>query len=326
MALTEEGIIKVPGMLSRWVRLGNGERAHYVTIGETGPAVVLLHGGIPGSSGAAGWRYVAPILAEAGYRVYCPDQPGFGLSDNRPEYWPVHGPYSHINFLERFVEALCLDDFYLAGNSMGCINTSHYVTRYPHRIKGFVLVAGPVGDVMPFPTLDRMTTPIGWDGNRESMKEMMDSIVHHKETTTDDILEMRMRSADERAEAWTAWQKAYLFGEIPSDIKAAMSTSGRLDRLEIPGLCLYGRNDQILPVEDLGYKVEDALPNIQFFYPDDCGHQGQTDQPELFAQLMVEFFGSGRVTRATADRAAVSTRRPELAHLVEPATADAAVR
>ena len=62
MALTEEGIIHVPGMLSRWVRLGNGEMAHYMTSGETGPAVILLHGGIPGSSGTAGWRFMAPLL------------------------------------------------------------------------------------------------------------------------------------------------------------------------------------------------------------------------------------------------------------------------
>jgi 2-hydroxy-6-oxonona-2,4-dienedioate hydrolase len=323
MALTEEGIIKVPGMNSRWVRLANGERCHYVTIGETGPAVVLLHGGIPGSSGAAGWRYVAPLLAQAGFRVYCPDQPAFGLSDPRPEYRPVHGVYSHVNFLERFAEALCLDEFFLAGNSMGCINTSHYVVRYPHRVKAFVLVAGPVGDVMPFPTADRITTQLGWDGTRETMVRMMSSIVYRKETTTDDILDMRMRAADVHKEGWIAWQKATLLGDVPADIQAALSTKGRLDVLDTPGLCLYGRNDEILPVEDLGYKVEDALPNIQFFYPEECGHQGQTDQPELFADVLTEFFDTGRVSRATADRAGVSTRRPEIASLVEsrqPAT------
>jgi hypothetical protein len=40
MGLTDEGIIEVPGMLSRWVRLGSGARAHYTTSGGTGPAVV----------------------------------------------------------------------------------------------------------------------------------------------------------------------------------------------------------------------------------------------------------------------------------------------
>ena len=75
MSLTEEGIIEVPGMSSQWVRLGGGAKAHYMFAGETGPAVVLLHGGLPGSSGAAGWRYIAANLAENGFRVYCPDMP-----------------------------------------------------------------------------------------------------------------------------------------------------------------------------------------------------------------------------------------------------------
>lgn len=317
VALTDEALIEVPGMMSRWVRLANGERAHYMTAGENGPAVVLLHGGIPGSSGLAGWRLLAPLLAKAGFRVYCPDQPAFGLSDPRPEYWPTNGPYSHADFLERFVEALCLDEFYLSGNSMGCINTSHYVVRYPHRVKKFILIAGPVGDLVSFGEVD-LKAELGWDGTRETMRRMMTSIIHHQEEITDDLLEMRMRSADVHKESWIAWQKATVRGEVPPVVALAMSTKNRLDRLDIPAICLYGKNDTILPVEELGYRVEDALPNVQFFYPDDCGHQGQTDQPELFAQVYIEFFRDGRVSRKTAELAGVSTRRDELAHLVEP--------
>src|ERR1700722_12221524 len=67
--LTEEGLIKVPGLLSRWVRLGNGAKAHYMTAGETGPSVMLLHGGIPGSSGTAGFRFTASFLGANGFRV-----------------------------------------------------------------------------------------------------------------------------------------------------------------------------------------------------------------------------------------------------------------
>ncbi|MGD9893601.1 MAG: alpha/beta fold hydrolase, partial [Dehalococcoidia bacterium] len=76
MALTEEGIIDIPGISSQWVRLPNGAIAHYMAAGHKGPAIVLLHGGLPGSSGMAGWRFMMPVLAEAGFRVYAPDRPG----------------------------------------------------------------------------------------------------------------------------------------------------------------------------------------------------------------------------------------------------------
>src|SRR5437868_5687557 len=146
MALTEEGIIEVPGMMSRWVRLASGAQAHYMTSGDHGPAVVLLHGGLPGSSGTAGWRFMAPFLGANGFRVYCPDMPGFGHSDASVEHRPK-GLHSHTDFIQRFVDALCLDSFHLAGNSMGCMNTVNYVVAHPERVRSFVLIAGDVGDV-----------------------------------------------------------------------------------------------------------------------------------------------------------------------------------
>lgn len=35
--LTDEGLIPTPGLLSRYARLANGARAHYVTSGESEP-------------------------------------------------------------------------------------------------------------------------------------------------------------------------------------------------------------------------------------------------------------------------------------------------
>ncbi len=65
-----------------WV-LANGVRTHYSWAGTEGPAVVLCHGGGPGSSGGAGWRFMLPALAEAGFRVYAPDQISMGWTDAR---------------------------------------------------------------------------------------------------------------------------------------------------------------------------------------------------------------------------------------------------
>ena len=59
-------LIEVEGMASRWVRLANGARGHYMTSDTTGPAVVPLYGGLPGSSGTPGWRFTAPFLGANG--------------------------------------------------------------------------------------------------------------------------------------------------------------------------------------------------------------------------------------------------------------------
>src|SRR6476620_6081121 len=134
MALSEEGIIRSPGIASQWVRLASGARAHYMFAGETGPSVVLLHGGLAGSSGMAGWRFMMPVLAKAGFRVYAPDRPGYGDADTRKEHWPWLGWKSHVDFVREFADALCLDRFHIGGNSQGMQHAVHFMVNNPERI------------------------------------------------------------------------------------------------------------------------------------------------------------------------------------------------
>ncbi|MDQ6522937.1 alpha/beta hydrolase [Nocardioides sp. LHD-245] len=321
MALTEEGIIEVPGMLSRWVQLPSGAKAHYMTSGTTGPAVLLLHGGLPGSSGTAGWRFMAPFLAENGFRVYCPDMPAFGLSDPREEHRP-RSIADFVDFIHEFTSALCLDRFHIAGNSMGCMNTTNYLVAHPERVISFALIAGDIGDVVPEglkpPAKVQLTQ---YDGTRDGMRRMMEAIIYRGEAISDDLIEMRYQAA-ERGKAGHAsfWPSLLQYGRIipweDHNIEARLSTKGRLDKLDIPGIYLYGTEDVLTPVE-WGYEQEKVLPKVQFFYPTECGHQGQTDRPDLFNPVFLEFFRDGKVSRRTADAAGVSKLRPENPDLVE---------
>lgn len=321
MTLTEEGIVEVPGMASRFVRLPSGARAHYMTSGTTGPAVLLLHGGLPGSSGTAGWRFMAPYLGERGFRVYCPDMPAFGLSDDRAEHRPA-GMHSHVDFIQEFVDALCLDRFHIAGNSMGCMNTVNYTVAHPERILSFALIAGDIGDVVsagPKPSGKLELT--AYDGTSEGMRRMMEAIIHRGEAVTDDVVEMRFQAAKRHKEGHASlWPSLMQYSRFmpwqDPNAAARLSTKGRLDKLDIPGVYLYGQDDVLTPVE-WGYEQEKVLPAVQFFYPADCGHQGQTDRPDLFNPLFLEFFRDGRISRRTADAAGISKRRPENPDLVE---------
>jgi 2-hydroxy-6-oxonona-2,4-dienedioate hydrolase len=320
MALTDEGLIEVAGLDSRWVRLASGAKAHYMTSGSNGPAVVLLHGGITGSSGLAGWRFMAPFLGENGFRVYCPDLPGFGLADTSPQHRP-RSYASYVDFIHEFATALCLDRFHIAGNSMGCGNAVNYVCAHPENIVSFALIAGPVGDVAPAVPIsdDAKKRLMAFDGSPESMRTMMSEIIYREEAVTDDLIQMRTDAANAQRESYAAIPPSFLSwvaGRPDPLLGARLTTKGRLDTCGVPGIYLYGRNDVILPVEN-GFGIEPHLPDVQFFYPDECGHQGQTDQPEMFNQVFLEFFRDGKVSRKTADWAGVSDSRPENPALVE---------
>ena len=323
MELTDEGLVTGTGVLSRWVRLPSGVRAHYATAGESGPAVVLLHGGIAGSSGLAGWRSMAAFLGDHGFRVYCPDMPAFGLTEDPEGFYPA-GQVGHLDFLHDFTTALCLDRFNLAGNSMGCQNAANYVLAHPERVERFALVAGSVGDIVPVeavaardqrPASERPSAR-AFDGTAESMRRMMAAIVRRPEELSDELIAMRTAAALRNQDAYQRHNAGN--ANLDASARARLSTAGRLDKVEVPGIFLYGRQDVLISAEARGHLQEDALPRVQFFYPDDCGHQGQTDQPEMFQQVFLEFFRDGRVSAQTAAWAGVSTRRPPNPELVAP--------
>ncbi len=205
---------------------------------------------------------------------------------------------------------------------MGCNNTVSYVLAHPERVLSFALIAGGIGDLVS-PDEDMAIrkrvnhAPPNinlFDGTKESMKTMLNAIIYRPDSISDELLEMRTCAANHHREAYKQ-HFATVMAKSSAAEAARFSTKGRLDMLTIPAIYLYGKQDVLLPVEP-GYLQDERLPNVQFFFPDECGHQGQTDQPAMFNHVFLEFFRDGQVSRKTADWAGVSTRRPEIEEYV----------
>ena len=64
-----------------------------------------------------------------------------------------------------------------------------------------------------------------------------------------------------------------------------------LPRLDIPTFFIWGENDEFAPAS-LGRQLEPMLPRVRFKYIAEAGHQVQTDQPKIVADLMVDFFSA----------------------------------
>ena len=102
---------------------------------------------------------------------------------------------SYVDFINDFADALCLDKFHIAGNSMGCMNTVYYVVAHPER----------VAELHPDRRRRRRRRPRGtdarrkgqfptvtaYDGTREGMRAMMDGIIYRGEAINDELVDMR---------------------------------------------------------------------------------------------------------------------------------------
>src|SRR5688572_14303839 len=91
----------------------DGTNTFYMEAGH-GEPVVLIHGAAPGACSKIHWKRNIDDLANAGFRVYAFDQPGFGHTAN-PEDHSLEYRVAHAG---SFIEALGLDRFHVVGSSV----------------------------------------------------------------------------------------------------------------------------------------------------------------------------------------------------------------
>lgn len=109
----------------------NGLTLHVVQCGPTaGPLVILLHG-FPEFWFA--WRQQIQVLAEAGYRVWAPDQRGYNLSDKprRVKAYTIDKLAADIIGL---ISAAGEEKAAIVGHDWGAAVAWHLAQHYPERV------------------------------------------------------------------------------------------------------------------------------------------------------------------------------------------------
>lgn len=275
---------------SSWV-LANGIRTHYSEAGDGGPAVLLLHGAGVGACGDAGFRFMIPALAPH-FRVYALDQLSFGLTDTRPHAWPVNGHQSLVDHVAAFVDALCLDQVMIVGNSQGAYVAAKYALDHPEKVgKLFLIGSGTIAQAMGLPMPEATATVYAYDASEKAIRTVLDMIVLDKSTITDELVQMRLATAIRpgAAEAHKAFNEARLRVAKDPNLRQRFEMRGRLPGMTIPTRFIWGKQDTLVPMA-LGQQLEKLLPNIPFTYIERAGHQTQTDQPELVNRMVIEHF------------------------------------
>jgi haloalkane dehalogenase len=96
----------------------NESKMHYLEAG-TGNPILFLHG-VPTSSYL--WRNIIPHLSPLG-RCIAPDLIGFGRSD-KPNI--AYSIFDHINYIQKFIEAMSLRNVTLVMHGWGSVIGFHY--------------------------------------------------------------------------------------------------------------------------------------------------------------------------------------------------------
>jgi haloacetate dehalogenase len=135
------------GFEERHLRLATGESVRF-RVGGEGQPVVLLHGH-PRTHTT--WHRVAPLLADAGHTVVCPDLRGYGRS-SKPEPGPDHAAYSKSAMAAdvlALLRALGHERFAVAGHDRGSYVALRLALEAPQAVTRLaVLDSVPIGEAL----------------------------------------------------------------------------------------------------------------------------------------------------------------------------------
>lgn len=255
---------------SRFVQVA-GHRVHYLAEGPaSGPVVVLVHG-LGGR--AEDWRYLAPYLVRAGYRVYIPDLIGYGRSDK-----PADFSYSvryEAAIVVGFMDALGLKQVNLEGWSMGGWITVLIAVEHPERVQRLVLFDSAGLYVRPAWNT-ALFTPTSAAELAQLNALLMPNPPHVPDFVANDILRTVRRNG------WIVQRS------VEQMLTAQDVTDTLLPQLTMPVLVVWGSLDHIIPL-DQGQTTHRLIPQSQLDVIPGCGHMAPLQCSAQIAPTLVAF-------------------------------------
>lgn len=266
-----------------------GLRFHVTEWGApTARPVVMLHG-IRGY--AETFAGIAAALQPDG-RVIAFDQRGRGTSDWDPQHHYYTDTY--VDDLAAVVDALGLDRFDLLGHSMGGINAIVYAARFPERVNRLLVEDAGPGAFEASPGAIRIrrelaTTPghfATWDEARAFMRALRPSVT---EEAREQRLQSMLRPAEGGGFTWRYDHVGIAATRLNPDPARVVDLRPHVAALACETLVVRGGNSDYLRPEMVD-DMQRLNPRIRSTVVPDAGHYIHDDQPELFHQLVRDFF------------------------------------
>jgi pimeloyl-ACP methyl ester carboxylesterase len=128
------------GAISHLYQPTNGIRLHVAAAGPAdGPLIILLHG-FPDFW--YGWRRQIPALAQAGFRVWAPDQRGYNLSD-KPRSAAAYRLDEVAGDVAGLVDASGRDRAVVVGHDWGGLAAWRLAVTQPERVERLIILNAP---------------------------------------------------------------------------------------------------------------------------------------------------------------------------------------
>jgi pimeloyl-ACP methyl ester carboxylesterase len=249
--------------------------------GGTGETIVLLHG-FGGSKDQ--WTAFARYLK--GYHLVIPDVAGFGESSKVPT--DNYSIESQVGRIDRFTEVLKLDQFHMAGNSMGGAYAATYGAKHPGKVLTLALLdtaGAPSPNKSEFLVQLERGNNLLLAGNTEDVEKLM-ALIYAKMPAIPPAFK-KILIAD-----WIA--RTPFNRKIWNDSQPLQLTLAPvLPRIQAPVLILWGDQDKMLDAGGVVF-LEKNLKDYRTVIMKDTGHCPMIERPEETAKAYRSFLNEKR--------------------------------
>lgn len=289
---------------SRFVNV-DGIRLHYQEFGDAAATPMLLIHGYTASVYV--WKTVAPMLADAGFRVIAIDLVGFGFSEK--PHWFDYTIQSQAHIVGRFIQTIGVGQTIVVGSSYGGAVSLELALSSPEFVERLVLVDAVINDdplqhpilrLASLPGVGEALTPFLIDSKFFLRVRMSNTLApaNHAMITDERIASIRrpLNAADAHHSV-LATSRNWRASRIERD----------LDQIDHKTLIIWGDQDRVIPIRN-GYKLREEILHSRMIVLRDCGHVPQEEKSELFTKMVVDFCRDekGRIA-ATHDDAKLVT-------------------
>ena len=246
------------------------------------PTMLLIHGfGVDKYN----WLPYVPQLAND-FHIIVPDLPGFGetaLGASVTDFTIDE----QLERLERFVEALGIKSFHIAGNSMGGLISGLYSAAHPEAVKSLVLMDSVGLDCEQDKTSFLFTAFDQGEfklvpKNVEEAQNLLNNVGAKPMKVPTFILSYILRKQEQHR------QQLEAIFTLVIDYQRNTLLAKSLAQLTMPVLVMWGKEDKLLNVAG-GENAMKYLVNGTLALLDDVGHAPMAESPKVAAKHHKQF-------------------------------------
>ena len=245
----------------------------------TGPALVLLHGGVCDSRV---WRVELESFADA-FTVVAWDAPGCGGSSDAPETFRMA---DYAQCLRSLLELLRLDRVHLLGHSWGAALALELCRRWPTVVRSLVLVggyAGWAGSLPPHEVQERLTVALRAAEPGAAFEPTTMPGLFSAAMPPDRASELAAIMSDARPGATRTMAQAM----AEADLRDA------LPAIDVPTLVVHGEADLRSPIS-VAQQLQRSIPRAELVVLPGLGHECSLESATAFEAAVRAFLRTQR--------------------------------